>query len=152
MSAPYAAIRLSFQARLANMPSIPMHSNGIATNGFPQNVAWPGTKFKKDDSKIYLRPVLMKGRPWQPEIGITAQNRYPGYYQIDVLYPTSLNNYSLLDQMILDVCEWFKRGTALSHDGLSFTINEAPEVGNEATETDYIKIPIFIRFLVDSAN
>ena len=152
MSDPNSDIKLAFQGRLATFPTLPVHPQGVAVNGFPQNVAWPRKKFIPASGMIYLAPYLLVGRPSQPEIGATAQNRYVGYYQISVFYPPVMDNPAALDTIVKALCGWFKRDTALSYGDASFKVTEAPEVHPDQTETDWIHVAISIQFRCDASN
>jgi len=137
MSAPYSAIRSAFVTRLQSFPALP-------------SVAWENIAFTPLTGVPYLRPALLPGEPTQAEIGTAGANRHTGIYQISIYAPTGAG-LAAINALRDGLIDHFKRGTTLAYSGLTIRVEKA-FTGPTMQETDWLHIPISIRYRVDTAN
>lgn len=137
MSAPDSNIRAAFVTRLQAFPALPP-------------VAWENIAYTPVTGTTYLRPYLLPAEPFQAEIGSNGQNRHTGIYQINIFAPAGCGTATvntLRDALI----NHFKRGTVLTYSGISVTCEKA-FAGPMPTETDWVRIPITVRYRAYASN
>jgi hypothetical protein len=137
VGAPETKIRSAFVTRLLTFPALP-------------SVAWENVSFTPTTGTTYLRPFLLPGEPVQAELGTAGQNRHSGIYQISIYAPAGVGTSAagtLRDNLI----DFFKRGTTMTYSDITVQIQKAFP-GPMLQETDWIHIPITIRYRLLAAN
>jgi hypothetical protein len=136
MAAPETKIRAAFVTRLQTFPSLP-------------SVAWENMSFTPGVVP-YLAPFLLPVEPFQAELGVNGQNQHSGVYQISIYAPAG-SGTSAINTLRDNLVDFFKRGTTMVYSDISVQVVKAWP-GPMLQETDWVHIPITIRYRVFAAN
>jgi hypothetical protein len=137
MSAAETPIRAALVTYLQTLASLPP-------------VAWENVPYTPTIGTMFIRPVLLPAETFQAEIGTLGQNEHTGIYQISIFSPIgigTLTAYTLRDALI----NHFKRGTTLVYSGVTTKILKC-YCNSDIQETDWLHIPVNIRYSAKAAN
>ncbi|MFP1634088.1 phage tail terminator-like protein [Zhengella sp. ZM62] len=114
-------------------------------------IAWPNVSFSPDPAAGYLGVSYFPAAALQQELGDNGRNRFIGVFQVSVFYPKDRGEVAARE-IAADVANHFKRGTVISHDGLSIRILRPPLAGSGFVDGPFFQVPVSINYQVDADN
>lgn len=117
------------------------------------SIAWKGRgdpASKKAGSRWY-RPTFMPGQPRPAGIFDAAPNRVVCVFQIDVFDPPNKGE-NLTATEAERILPFYKRGTALTRDGLTVTCVKAYRGPADDSDPAWFKVPVVVEVYADIAN
>lgn len=111
-------------------------------------VSYPNVPFSKPDGR-YLETSFMPNRPRDLFVGEDEPAIYAGLYQIKV-YSAARSSAGAetgtigLSEFAGLVGRHFKRGTAMTQNGLHITVTATPRIAGDITEADRTCIPVTV--------
>lgn len=109
--------------------------------------AWENSFFSSTKGVLWIRPTFMPGQSRAAAIGVNAQDRITGIYQVDVFAPADEGVYDG-GQEVSTIMTAYKRGTALVYSGVTIKIIKVWR-STARPETDWYQIPVIIEWQAD---
>lgn len=78
------------------------------------DVAWPMQQYEPDSQTAWLRPTFLPNQPQAAALGVEANNRWRGIYQIDCFYPK--NKAYGAERKAQEIIQRFNRGTYIEYE------------------------------------
>lgn len=109
--------------------------------------SWENKRFDPGKGVLWIRPTFIPGKSKAAAIGMNAQDRIIGIYQIDVFAPADEGVYDG-GQQVDAIQTAFKKGTALVYSGVTVKINRVwRSTGRPGT--DWYQIPVIVEWQAD---
>lgn len=138
MSGAYTDIRGALVSRLKTLP------------GLPSGVVWDNVPFTPTLGSAYYRVALLPAEPSQAALGDDGANEQTGIFQVSLCFPAGTGTKAL--QGAIDaLCSHFKRGTQLVYNTQEVRVTKT-WAGNLMQETDWVVIPVSIRYYAQTPN
>lgn len=109
--------------------------------------SWENITFAPVIGVLWIRPTFMPGQARAAAIGVNAQDRITGIYQIDVFAPADEGVYAG-GQQVSVIMTAYKRGTALVYSGVTVKINKVWR-STARPGTDWYQIPVIVEWQAD---
>ena len=109
--------------------------------------SWENIGYKPTKGTLWIRPTFMPGQSRAAAIGVNAQDRITGIYQVDVFAPADNGVYDG-GQQVDAIMTVYKRGTALTYSGVTVKINKVWR-STARPEPDWYQIPVIIEWQAD---
>jgi Bacteriophage related domain of unknown function len=106
--------------------------------------AWENTAYTPTLSMPFQRPALMRAPPENPAMG-SAMYREIGVFQVMLCYPLNAGSGAADDRAKL-VRDWFPRGSSLSAQGVTLTIQKTAAIGPGSSDGSFWCVPVSIPY------
>lgn len=125
----YIDIRRALSEHLKTMPDV-------------VDIAWENVAYTPTLDTPYLIPALMMAECFQAEIGIAGLNQESGIYQLTLVNCPSGRGINTNLDIMGKLKERFKRGTILTHNGVSVRVRKTYLTGdNIISVAFYTQVP-----------
>jgi len=109
--------------------------------------SWENRKFSAVKGTLWIRPTFIPGQSKAAAIGVNAQDRITGIYQVDVFAPADDGVFTGGQQVnVIETA--FKRGTSLVFGGVTVKINKVWR-STARPEPDWYHIPVIVEWQAD---
>jgi hypothetical protein len=124
-------VRVALESRLAALtPALP--------------TAWDNTSYTPSLSTAFQRPALLRGAPENPALG-SAFYREVGVFQVMLCYPLN-GGSATADTRAQLIRAWFPRGSSLTANGTTVTIQSTPTIGPGMSDGSFWCVPVSIPY------
>ena len=108
---------------------------------------WENADFAPTAQNEYIRPTFLPSRTRAAAIGVDAQDRVIGVYQVDTFSPLN-GGVKANGELVSLIMQAFKRGTALSYGGVTVLITKVWRSG-KTSETKWYSVPVIVEWRAD---
>jgi Bacteriophage related domain of unknown function len=109
--------------------------------------SWENKSFDPIIDTLWIRPTFIPGQSKAAAIGVNAQDRITGIYQVDVFAPADVGVYDG-GQQVSAVMTAYKRGTALIYSGVTVKITKVWR-STARPGPDWYQIPVIVEWQAD---
>lgn len=113
-------------------------------------IAYPNVAFTPVDGQPWAKLDHLPARTAPAGVGVAAQTRRPGLFQVTLFYPLGQGMHAGLTAAQV-VCTAFKRGTALERNGTLLRVQSA-SLSPSLREEGWWALPVSILWLVHSQD
>jgi hypothetical protein len=114
------------------------------------SVAWENRDYTPAVGTRWYRATFLPGQSVAAAVGVDAQNRHVGLFQIDIIDPTGSGD--MVTQTEAErIIACYKRGTVLTYTGVSLICDRAYRLPANQEE-DWFVIPVIVEYRADTAN
>jgi hypothetical protein len=117
------------------------HLNAM-TNKPP--VAWENASYKPVEGVTFIRETILPSDTIQGSLGSTGYDQHLGVYQVDVFAPAGKGKGEAI-QMADSIADHFKRGTDLTHNGVTVRLGNVSRRSGLRDGSWWI-VPVSIRY------
>lgn len=114
-------------------------------------IAMPNVDFTPPAGGKYLSAAHLPNATSQVTLGDNGFNRHIGLLQVSVVWPQNAGDIEP-KEIAGQVVAHFKRGTVISHDGITLRIVQPPSVAPAIPDPPGYQIPVTIPYMIDAAN